>query len=106
MKTFLLSASVLLSITVSGQKKDFTEKQLLKNKRVIEFANSMQTTPKNTIDFLKCIKTESKINEFKKLPFFTGKLTLIVDDRIKQHNDELWEAIHEDCKNSTIFINN
>ncbi|MGA9213196.1 hypothetical protein, partial [Kaistella sp.] len=81
----------------------FTEKQLLKNQRVLDFSTEEQTTPELTVKFLKCIKTESHLQKFKNLPFFTGRLPLIVDKRLSKHNDEMWETIHQECKDKTIF---
>lgn len=107
MKNIITLSLLTISCICFAQKKtkkDFTEKELLTNKRVLDFSTEMQTSPIKTINFLKCIKNESKINRFKNLPFFTGKLPLIVDKKIKHHNDELWETIHEECKQNEIFI--
>ncbi len=100
---FLMAAAPVLTWGQSA-KKDFTEKELIKNKRVLDFSTEMQTTPKQTADFLKCVKNESQVKQYKQLPFFTGELPLIVPKRIKQHNGEMWEAIHEECKQTHLFV--
>lgn len=101
--TFLL----FLFIPFLGfSQKDYSEKQLLKNDRVLEFAKTFETKPENIISFLKCLKSESKTPTLKELPFFTGNYSLIVDKRIEEHNQELWEIIATECKQKTIFIAN
>ena len=106
MKTIFILSAFLCSGITFGQLKDYTDKQLLKNDRVLEFARNEQTKPKNIVSFLKCLTKETNISEFKKLPFFTGDYPLIVDERIKEHNSELWETIILECRSKEIFTIN
>ena len=102
MNKFFILSILCTTFICNAQKKDYTQKELSTNKRVLEFSKENNTKVSNTINFLKCVKSESGLKMYKNLPFFTGKLPLIIDKRLKQHNTELWEGIHEHCNEKHI----
>ena len=57
----IITLSMLTLSTFMFSQTDYSDKELLKNKRVIEFATNEKTDKKNIVKFLKCLKTESNV---------------------------------------------